>query len=298
MYAMKQLYSAGTALEAHDLRFYLAAHGIEAKVFGDNNAWEGAFAFTPDSAPAVFVDEADLNAAGKVLEEFLNRPRAAAVEGSWTCPNCKERALAQFDQCWNCGSPRGDAIIQTGVPATDEGDEDAGLVTSTPELQPDLKAGSASPLRRRDELLLEVLVVLAVMMPVFGGYSLLSRILHVFGLRSSASNFYLPSLIANCCIIAVTLFAMRRSGEPWSNFGITKPDWLDVIGAAIVYLAARLTKSIGVTMLYDFLQWMYGIGYVERLSDARPYVIHAGSLPVLIALLLHAAFVGLAEEMV
>jgi hypothetical protein len=29
MHAMKRLYSAGTALEAHDLRFYLAAHGID-----------------------------------------------------------------------------------------------------------------------------------------------------------------------------------------------------------------------------------------------------------------------------
>jgi hypothetical protein len=57
---MKQLYSARNGLETHELRLLLAAHDIDAKVTGDNNSFETFISFSPQSAPRVFVDDADL----------------------------------------------------------------------------------------------------------------------------------------------------------------------------------------------------------------------------------------------
>src|SRR3954463_16411606 len=174
MHAMKRLYSAGTALEAHDLRFYLAAHGIEAKVFGDNNAWEGAFAFTPQSAPGVFVSKADLDAASKVLEEFLNRAPIAKVEGQWTCPSCNEHVEAQFDQCWNCESPRGGTPLDANPPAVmidddrDEDVSDANQISAQEDASsvPQAPAAESAPPRANPLLWLELLVVLSLTTPL------------------------------------------------------------------------------------------------------------------------------------
>jgi hypothetical protein len=103
---MKQLYSARNALEAHDLRFFLAAHDIDAKITGDNNAFEAGFSFTLQSAPCVFVDDADFERAGELLVQFANRPSSPESQPAWMCPNCQEAVESQFDLCWKCGTPR------------------------------------------------------------------------------------------------------------------------------------------------------------------------------------------------
>src|SRR5262245_3903014 len=106
---MKQLYSARNGLEAHDLRLFLEAQGIEAKVFGDNNALEAGFAFTPGSAPGVYVDEAHFDKAAETMRQFFERPRP--VKGKWTCATCGQVVEDQFNACWNCEAQRGDMLV-------------------------------------------------------------------------------------------------------------------------------------------------------------------------------------------
>src|SRR3954470_17256726 len=102
---MKQLYSARNALEAHDLRFFLSAHAIDSKITGDNNAFETFISFTPQSAPCVFVDDADFERASELLDEFENRPSSPDSQPAWTCSNCQQLVQSQFETCWKCSTP-------------------------------------------------------------------------------------------------------------------------------------------------------------------------------------------------
>src|SRR6476660_1597574 len=103
---MKQLYSARNALEAHDLRFFLAAHDIDAKITGDNNAFETFISFTPQSAPCVFVDAADFERARTLPVQSANRPSSPKSQRAWTFSNCQQLVQLQFDTCWKCSTPR------------------------------------------------------------------------------------------------------------------------------------------------------------------------------------------------
>ena len=117
---MKQIYSFRTGLEAHDARLFLESQGIEAKVFGDNNVLETGFSFTPASAPGLFVHESDVDRAGELLEKFSDRPVVRPPKRMWTCPRCGELIEEQFDLCWNCESPRGQAPLVVAAEQPDE----------------------------------------------------------------------------------------------------------------------------------------------------------------------------------
>src|SRR5207249_714881 len=101
---MKQLYSARYAPEAHELRLFLAAHDIDAKVIGDNNAFEAFISFTPQSAPCVFVDDADFEPASALLVQFENRASSTKSQPAWMCPKCQTIIESQFEVCWKCGA--------------------------------------------------------------------------------------------------------------------------------------------------------------------------------------------------
>ena len=122
---MKQLYSARNALEAHDLRFFLAAHDIDAKVTGDNNAFETFISFTPQSAPCVFVDDADFERAAEVLVQFVNRRSSPESQPAWTCSKCQQIVESQFDTCWKCSTPREEALSKRDFsPPIDDGEDE------------------------------------------------------------------------------------------------------------------------------------------------------------------------------
>src|SRR5690349_12524319 len=106
---MKQLYSARNALEAHDLRVFLAAHDIDAKLTGDNNAFETFISFTPNSAPCVFVDDRNFERAKELLAQFASRASLSKPRPGWNCLNCGQIVESQFDTCWKCSTPREEA---------------------------------------------------------------------------------------------------------------------------------------------------------------------------------------------
>ncbi len=102
---LKRAYIAADPVDAHMVRGMLEALGIDAVVKGDI-AWSARGETPPmdDTAPQVWVDEADVPAA---REAIARRERGEAGQGGeWRCPSCGERLEAQFTQCWNCGAAR------------------------------------------------------------------------------------------------------------------------------------------------------------------------------------------------
>lgn len=102
---LKRAYIAADPVDAHMVRGMLEAQGIAAVVKGDI-AWSARGETPPmdDTAPQVWVDEADLAEAREAIDR---RERGDVGRGRpWGCPSCGERIEAQFDQCWNCGTDR------------------------------------------------------------------------------------------------------------------------------------------------------------------------------------------------
>jgi hypothetical protein len=206
---MIQLYSARNALEAHRLRSFLAGHGIDAAVTGDNNAVEVGFSPTPQSAPCVYVSEADFERARFLLEEFSSDSISESEE--------------HFD---------GDST---------------NVELEKLETLP-------GPTRSATALCLELLVVLAATMPIFGGHSLFTWILQSVGLHSGASSYFLRPIIRNLLQVGLVLVAICLSGEHWSTFGLKKRASADWVTAYIVCFVAAGLSQMGVGMFIDFLK--------------------------------------------
>ncbi|HVT28327.1 MAG TPA: CPBP family glutamic-type intramembrane protease [Lacipirellulaceae bacterium] len=302
MDAMKRLYSARNAVEAHDLRFVLAAHGIEAKVFGDRNALEAGFAFTPLSAPGVYVNEADVEAANTVLQQFKCRAFPPTAEGKWICPSCGAPVEAQFAACWNCQSARGDARIETALitPSDDDEQDGAHVVESTDNLKESTpnEGPILGPIRSTRNVWIEVLIVLALTSPFIGGRAVGTVVIRALGIPDTASTFYLAALLAYALDAAVVLMVMRLSREPWSTFGITELTLVDFFTAGLICVADYLLTEPGNDIFHDLLTSIYGAPYVHRLIVAHRLVIHAHGFAGFVALLALAVSIGLKEELI
>jgi hypothetical protein len=112
---LKRAYTAADPVDAHMVCGMLQALGIHAVVKGDI-AWSARGETPPmdDTAPQVWVDEADVPAARDAIER---RERGdVGPETDWRCPSCGERLEGQFTQCWNCGADR-PATAESGEPS-------------------------------------------------------------------------------------------------------------------------------------------------------------------------------------
>ena len=294
---MKQLYSARNALEAHDLRFFLAAHGIDAKVTGDNNAFETFISFTPQSAPCVFVDDADLDRASELLDQFANRPSSPKSGPAWTCSKCQQLIESQFDTCWKCSTPREEAESEEAVSAPIEDGEDEELPHV--EAMPIEVAAPPVPSLTRPIWIvwLEVLAVVALTKQVYDGHSLAGLVIGTLGFHNTATNFYLPSILCDACDIFVILSAIHLSGDPWSAFGITKPKALDLLTGSIVCVVAIGVTTIGVNIFIDILQSIYNERDFYQLTHSRRSSYSAHGWSGFVALLLLAISTGFSEEL-
>jgi membrane protease YdiL (CAAX protease family) len=268
---MKQLYSAKNALEAHDLRLFLAAHGIEAKVFGDNNALESVFSFTPSSAPAVFVQQADFEQAVDLLDEFGEHPAKHKSRGTWTCNNCHQLVEGQFDTCWKCETPRGDAVVmldaEVALTPPDAISPAAG--SEEPELT-STAAQSPQPFSTRSvrEIRVEVAVVLAVSWFPYCVYGLLPE-----SPRSDEWSFAVDSIWSICNsvpVVAVVLYVMYRSELAWSTYGFKRPRLFDVFSGFCILIATSmlltalalpLSVAWGADLANDFIESPYEFLY-------------------------------------
>ncbi|HEY3393927.1 MAG TPA: CPBP family glutamic-type intramembrane protease [Lacipirellulaceae bacterium] len=290
---MKQLYSAKDALEAHDLRLFLAAHGIEAKVFGDNNALESVFAFTPSSAPAVFVQPTDFEQAVNLIEEFCDRPAKHMPQGTWTCDNCHQVVEEQFDTCWKCETPRGDAVVilDAQVALTPPDDTSPAVASEKPELT-QTAARSPQPFSTRSawEIRFEVAVVLAVAWFPYCVYGLLPE-----SQRSDEWSFVVDSIwsISNSVpVVAVVLYIMYRSELPWSAYGFKRPRLFDVVsGFCILVATSMLLTALALPL---FVAW--GADPASEFMESSYEFLYPSTPTEFIILALMAIAIGVGEE--
>jgi membrane protease YdiL (CAAX protease family) len=298
---MKQIYSAKNALEAHDLRLFLEAHGIEAKVFGDTNALEADFAFTPSSAPGVYVDEAHFHEAEVTMQRFFERPRTDPVKGNWTCASCGQSIAAQFDACWRCEAPRSDISFEFASAMTTETTatsdslraeiETMATSNATLSLATDQIPFVQVETRNRPELVFEVATVLAVAWLPFFASSLIPR------QTQEAGSFLISSiwLLVNCAsVMMVVLYVMYRSEVPWSRFGIKRPQWiLDSVWG----VATLLMTMIVLMILRVGVAGFVGVGEAAKFGRSSYQFPYPSTTLDFAALIVMAVAVGLSEEL-
>jgi len=257
---MKQLYSAKDAMEADALRRFLSGFGIESEITGDKNALEAGFSHAPNSALCVFVDETDFDRAITLLDGFSD------VEATRLNRESAEQVL-----------------VEPADVAIDSADN---LITPL-----------SAPTRSRAYLCFEMLVVAAAIMPVFGGRSVFTLVLHSLELQSRASNFYLPHIIRDLLQVAVVLVVICFSGEHWSRFGIKRFVSTDWVTAVLVCFTATGLAQLGVGIFLDILKSMFGERYAAQLADAPRWTPQVHGWPGLVALLVLSIVIGFTEEL-
>lgn len=236
---MKQLYSARTGLEAHDIRLFLESRGVNACVLGENGL-EVGIAFTPSSAPSVFVDDGSVEEASALLSEYWQTKDQPLSTGKWICPSCSEAVEGQFDLCWNCETPR------TGELESGPSDEPANTATSTIDPGASNETPSAAAIDdltscERFELWLEVAVALCV---VWAPYFLTSVIGYLAPTDSVEWPFIAESLWQMSGFVpgvAVILYLIYRGNTPWHVHGLRRPRLvLDTVSGFLIWIASLL----------------------------------------------------------
>ncbi len=111
---MKRVYIARGPAEAHLVRGFLEAEGIEAIVQGDTlSTIFGGVPIDSDSLPSVWVtDDAGYDRALRLVEETSrsHTEKQAEPDGpepaEWECAACGETVPPEWDVCWSCGAIR------------------------------------------------------------------------------------------------------------------------------------------------------------------------------------------------
>lgn len=103
---MKPVYSAQHATEAHMIRGYLEAQGIDAVVRGEFLT-SGIGDLPADVCKVCVADDSRFAEASALVKAFLQGEAARVhAQDAWQCAQCLEQLEGQFTQCWNCGAAR------------------------------------------------------------------------------------------------------------------------------------------------------------------------------------------------
>jgi len=116
---MRHVYNARDSMDANLLRGLLAQEEIRAVVQGEalEETW-GDLNLSPEALPSVWVDDADVERALPIVDEYRKRDAsdadvpdeaveaAADARPKWLCHNCGQKVEEQFTQCWHCGHQR------------------------------------------------------------------------------------------------------------------------------------------------------------------------------------------------
>jgi len=99
---MKAIYHPADPVEAEILRAYLAAHGIEASIFGAG-LWSARGELPADPGTRLILHDAgDTDRATELLQRYERHRHA---HGVWHC-SCGEQSPVTFETCWSCGRER------------------------------------------------------------------------------------------------------------------------------------------------------------------------------------------------
>lgn len=103
---MKKVYVAQNPMDAHMMRGFLQAEGIDSIVQGEDLfAIQGG---VPVIYPTVWViDDADCERARQLVSVSEHGLGDGAAEAeTWQCAKCGETLADQFTECWQCGASR------------------------------------------------------------------------------------------------------------------------------------------------------------------------------------------------
>ncbi|MEX2587297.1 MAG: DUF2007 domain-containing protein [Actinomycetota bacterium] len=96
---------AQTLAEAHLIRGYLSAEGIECEIRNEHLiGGMGELPVTAETLPQVWVDDIERQRARDLIHQALDQTRVQDTD--WVCPQCQEPIQGQFTECWNCGAER------------------------------------------------------------------------------------------------------------------------------------------------------------------------------------------------
>jgi hypothetical protein len=102
---MQVLYQAKDEIEAQLLCDWLGASQVRATVLGRYQS-AAAGELPALQFPVVWVlEDAELQRAGQLLEEFLSRRAGTCPGAPWRC-TCGTEVEAGFELCWHCGRGR------------------------------------------------------------------------------------------------------------------------------------------------------------------------------------------------
>jgi membrane protease YdiL (CAAX protease family) len=246
---MKQLFSARTGLEAHDIRLFLESRGVKACVLGENGL-EVGISFTPLSAPSVYVDDVSIEEAHRLLSEYWRTQEQIPPRSKWACPQCGESVGDQFDACWIYGTPGNDvrelASSVDTVPAIEPVPlENSPIVDTRSEAELLPASGEELGPAERFELRLEVAVALCV---VWAPYFLSSVIGYVWPTVSVEWPFIAESLwqIAGFVPgVAVILYLIHRGNTAWQVHGFRRPRVVfDIAAGFMTWMVSLLVVGI------------------------------------------------------
>lgn len=102
------VHRAPDLIEGNLLRGMLEHGGIPVTLTGENLV--GAYSGVPKlSEVRIMVPEGFRHAAEAILREYQDRASSPDALGDWRCPACGETNEGQFEVCWQCERPRGEA---------------------------------------------------------------------------------------------------------------------------------------------------------------------------------------------
>jgi membrane protease YdiL (CAAX protease family) len=275
-----ELYRARSAAEAHALRTELDDAGIAAQV--DSELLQGIVGEVPGgwvTAPRVLVKRHHLDAARTVLDEFLSRaedPADAPADAELRCLACRT-PMGTGDTCPACGWSYAPDHRPDPAPAVPAPRKVEAPLPSEATAAPAPDPIPSVPSQPRWG---EVAAVLAV-----GVVPYLFALLP--GPRQVAPPPYWADAIqlsgTSACIAFVTLYLIRRSGEPWGRFGLDRPAGTDVLLGIGMLIVAELVW---------ILESRLGLP-----SSNYPFIGPRGSTELALMLVAHAAN-GFTEELV
>jgi membrane protease YdiL (CAAX protease family) len=277
---MNRLYTARDTQEAKALREFLAAHDVEAELI--------------DGDASVFVNEADIDRAELLRNQFVGQFFAAESHSGWICAQCQQPVESQHHVCGECGAPRSYVGSDDGLGAP-TGHKSSSADASSSEAVPPIIPSST---RNVWLLWLELLAVLALTTPLYGGHSFAGYVLIGLGVHNTASNLYLASLLKNAIVAVVTLTAIRLSRDPWCAFGIVRPAPLDVFTGGIACIVGIYVAVMGKDIFLDLVKSICSEHYFYQITHPPDFSHHAQGWSGLMALLLLAIAVGFSEELV
>src|SRR5262249_7433866 len=231
-----ELYRACGLPEAQALYFRLEEAGISARI--DNEMLQGVVGEVPAgwmTAPRVLVLQRDLEAARRVLQEFLpvdKPPVTRQVSDALSCLACGATMTAS-NTCPNCNWTY---ATDPGSPSPPRPSDAPTAQASDAVPEPAQPQGSTPPPLAGRAVWLEVAAVLAVgvVPPLLGAIASLAE--------TPTPSPYWSNCVSltgtSACTAFVVLYLIHRSGEPWKRFGLVGASGWDLpLGLGMLIVA-------------------------------------------------------------